>query len=75
MRAWSKSWLPLLFKCFLESPPEERDPLGAAVSALAGVAEPGVLAPLFRAVMVKLVKVRAGRGGGLAGVGLLAFYK
>ena len=62
LRAWSKNWLVLLFKVFLDQDPHTRGPTAVAISAACSLAEPAVLAPLFKTVITRLIKVNACRG-------------
>jgi len=54
LRTYARHWLPLLFKTFLDAPPEQRGPLAAATSAYARIADAELMAGLFRAVLTKL---------------------
>ncbi|GBF99810.1 hypothetical protein Rsub_12563 [Raphidocelis subcapitata] len=58
LRPLAKNWLPLLLTTFLDSPPEARAGIGAAVTAYAAIAEPTLVAGLFRAALSKLVKIQ-----------------
>eukprot|EP00798_Chlamydomonas_sp_ICE-L_P031076 gene31076-6203_t len=57
LRKWSKNWLPLMFKTFLECPAEARSHVAEAISAYCAVTDAATLAPLFRAVLLKLIKI------------------
>lgn len=57
LRQFSKNWLVLLFKVFLDQPPHARGPTASCISAYATLTKQEVLAPLFRSVVTKLVKI------------------
>ncbi len=48
LRAFSRNWLPLLFKVFLDTPPEARAHIGAAIAAYCTISDAALLANLFR---------------------------
>lgn len=61
LQQFSRNWLPLLFRVFLETSPEQRGEVAAAIREYALISDPGLLATLFRAVLTKLLKVRCKR--------------
>jgi ribosomal RNA-processing protein 12 len=48
LRSFSRNWLPLLFKVFLDTAPESRAHIGAAISAYCTITDQALLANLFR---------------------------
>ena len=48
LRAFSRNWLPLLFKVFLDTPSESRAHIGAAIAAYSTISDQSLLANLFR---------------------------
>lgn len=58
LRPLARNWLPLLLNTFLEAPAEARAAVCGAVGAYASVADPALVANLYRAALSKLVKIQ-----------------
>jgi ribosomal RNA-processing protein 12 len=54
----AETWLPLLLNSFVTSPANQRGHIGAAVAAYACICDPSSVATLFRAAIMKLMKVQ-----------------
>jgi ribosomal RNA-processing protein 12 len=58
LRLLARNWLPLLLTTFLESEPDGRGPIAAAISAYASIADAALVGSLFRSALSKLVKIQ-----------------
>lgn len=54
----AETWLPLLLNSFVTTPANQRGHIGAAVAAYACICDPSSIATLFRAAIIKLMKVQ-----------------
>jgi ribosomal RNA-processing protein 12 len=54
----AETWLPLLLNSFVTSHANQRGHIGAAVAAYACICDPSSIATLFRAAIMKLMKVQ-----------------
>jgi ribosomal RNA-processing protein 12 len=54
----AETWLPLLLNSFVTTPANQRGHIGAAVAAYACICDPSSVATLFRAAIMKLMKVQ-----------------
>lgn len=54
----AETWLPLLLSSFVTTPANQRGHIGAAVASYACICDPSSVATLFRAAIIKLMRVQ-----------------